>query len=102
MKNMYIRPSVVGQENISRFVAASLQPIDEKEAQEHFDDFYQEVFSEMSKFGTIEEMNVCANFGDHLFGNVYIKFCTEDEAQAALSSLQGRFYAGKAIWYRFI
>jgi splicing factor U2AF subunit len=56
MKNMYIRPSVVGQENISRFVAASLQPIDEKEAQEHFDDFYQEVFSEMSKFGTIEEM----------------------------------------------
>ena len=26
-----------------------------------------------ANYGTIEEMNVCDNLGDHLVGNVYIK-----------------------------
>jgi hypothetical protein len=38
-----------------------------------FEDFYEEVFEELSKFGTVEEMNVCDNLGDHLVGNVYVK-----------------------------
>jgi hypothetical protein len=40
-----------------------------------FEDFYEEVFEELSKFGTVEEMNVCDNLGDHLVGNVYVKVC---------------------------
>ena len=43
--------------------------------QKHYDDFYEEVFYEIeSKYGEIEEMNVCENLGDHIVGNVYIKF----------------------------
>ena len=43
--------------------------------QKHYDEFYEEVFYEIeSKYGEIEEMNVCENLGDHIVGNVYIKF----------------------------
>ena len=43
--------------------------------QKHYDEFYEEVFFEIEdKYGEIEEMNVCENLGDHLVGNVYIKF----------------------------
>lgn len=46
----------------------------DEEAQEHFDDFFEDVFVELEdKYGEIEEMNVCDNLGDHLVGNVYVK-----------------------------
>lgn len=38
-----------------------------------FEDFFEEVYQELSKFGEISEMNVCDNLGDHLIGNVYVK-----------------------------
>lgn len=42
--------------------------------QEHYDEFFEEVFTELEeKYGDIEEMNVCDNLGDHLVGNVYVK-----------------------------
>lgn len=42
--------------------------------QEHFDNFFEDVFVELEdKYGEIEEMNVCDNLGDHLVGNVYVK-----------------------------
>ena len=45
------------------------------EMQEHYDEFFEEVFTEMEeKYGEVEEMNVCDNLGDHLVGNVYVKF----------------------------
>ena len=51
------------------------QQITETMLQKHYDDFYEEVFFELEdKYGEIEEMNVCENLGDHLVGNVYIKF----------------------------
>ncbi len=56
-----------------------------------FEDFYEEVYEELSKFGTIEEMHVCDNLGDHLVGNVYAKFSDEEEADAALKGLYGRW-----------
>ena len=46
----------------------------DEEAQEHFDNFFEDVFIELEdKYGEIEEMNVCDNLGDHLVGNVYVK-----------------------------
>ena len=54
-----------------------------------------QVFDEMGKFGKIEEMNVCENIGDHLIGNVYLKFKEEDDAQKAYQAVNGRFYAGR-------
>ena len=51
----------------------------------------------MAKFGEIEEICVADNIGDHMIGNVYAKLVTEDQAQAALQGLSGRYYAGKVI-----
>lgn len=39
-------------------------------------------------------MHVCDNVGDHLIGNVYARFDWEDEAAAAVESLNKRWYAG--------
>ena len=62
--------------------------------QQHLEDFYEDVFGELSKFGEIDEMHVCENLCPHLCGNVYVKFMTEEDAKKALESLKGRFYAG--------
>jgi splicing factor U2AF subunit len=69
----------------------------DQDPQKHFEDFYEDVFSECMKFGEVEELVVCENLNDHLRGNVYIKFYDEDAAAAALKGLSGRFYAGKLI-----
>lgn len=48
--------------------------VSDVEVQEHYDNFFEEVFTELQeKYGEIEEMNVCDNLGDHLVGNVYVK-----------------------------
>ena len=48
--------------------------VSDEEMQEHYDNFFEDVFVELEdKYGEIEEMNVCDNLGDHLVGNVYIK-----------------------------
>eukprot|EP00285_Hemiselmis_virescens_P018020 CAMPEP_0173382632 /NCGR_PEP_ID=MMETSP1356-20130122/5159_1 /TAXON_ID=77927 ORGANISM="Hemiselmis virescens, Strain PCC157" /NCGR_SAMPLE_ID=MMETSP1356 /ASSEMBLY_ACC=CAM_ASM_000847 /LENGTH=201 /DNA_ID=CAMNT_0014337079 /DNA_START=83 /DNA_END=684 /DNA_ORIENTATION=+ len=70
---------------------------DDKEAQEHFDDFYEEIYEELDKFGKVDEINVCANLGDHMIGNVYVKYVEEEDAEKALTALNGRFYAGRLI-----
>lgn len=51
---------------------------------EHFEDFYEEIMEELSKFGELEQLNVLENLGDHMFGNVYVKFAEEEQAEAAL------------------
>lgn len=68
-----------------------------KEAIRHFEDFYEEVFLELSKHGELQDLNICDNLGDHLIGNVYAKFATEEEADLALQALNGKFYAQKQI-----
>jgi splicing factor U2AF subunit len=68
-----------------------------KETVRHFEDFYEEVFLEMANFGEIEDMMVCDNIGDHIIGNVYVKYFDEDDAERASKALTGRYYAGKLI-----
>lgn len=63
----------------------------EVQAQEMFDEFFEEVFVECeSKYGEIEEMNVCDNLGDHLVGNVYIKVSDYYTFPILLVSTRGR------------
>jgi splicing factor U2AF subunit len=71
------------------------------EAVNHFEDFYEEVFTELAKFGELEEMVVADNIGEHLIGSVYVKYQSEDQAQAAMQGLNGRYYAGKVIVAEF-
>jgi len=68
-----------------------------EEIVEHFDNFYEDVFNELSKFGKIIEMNVCDNEGDHLIGNVYVKYADEESATKAMLGLRGRYYASRPI-----
>ncbi|KAL6845319.1 hypothetical protein ACP4OV_024814 [Aristida adscensionis] len=90
--NMYQRPDM-----ITPGVDAQGQPIDPRKMQEHFEDFYEDIFEELSKFGEIENLNVCDNLADHMIGNVYVQFMEEDQAAAAHTALQGRFYSGRPI-----
>jgi splicing factor U2AF subunit len=68
-----------------------------KEAIKHFEDFYEEVFLELCNYGEIQDMNVCDNLGDHLIGNVYVKFASTEEAETAMKAMNGRYYSGKPI-----
>ncbi|CAK8671737.1 splicing factor U2AF 35 kDa subunit-like [Clavelina lepadiformis] len=68
------------------------------EMQEHYDNFFEEVFVELEeKYGSIEEMNVCDNLGDHLVGNVYIKFHREEDAEKAVNDLNNRWFNGQPM-----
>ena len=42
-------------------------------------------------------MNVCDNLGDHLVGNVYIKYRREEDAEKACKILNNRWYDGKSV-----
>eukprot|EP00850_Spirogloea_muscicola_P001464 SM000005S17261 [mRNA] locus=s5:1056707:1058813:- [translate_table: standard] len=90
LSNMYQRPDAPqpGQE---------LTQMDPREVQQHFDDFYEDLFEELSKHGELESLNVCDNMADHMVGNVYALFKDESSAAAALHGLMGRFYAGRPI-----
>lgn len=92
LSNMYQRPDM-----ITPGVDPQGNPISPHKIQEHFEDFYEDIFEELSKFGEIETLNVCDNLADHMIGNVYVLFKEEDQADAALKALQGRFYSGRPI-----
>lgn len=51
----------------------------------------------MSRHGEVDELIICDNLGDHIVGNVYVKFTKEEYAENALKALHGRYYAGKLI-----
>lgn len=53
---------------------------DRKYLKKHFEHFYKEVWRTFMEFGRIAELRVVSNLGDHLLGNVYIRF--EDTAVA--------------------
>lgn len=47
------------------------------------------------------QVNVCDNLGDHIVGNVYIKYEDEENTAEALQGLYGRFFAGRQIEVSF-
>ena len=63
-----------------------------KEAIKHLEQFYEEIFLELSNFGELKDLFVVDNLCDHLIGNVYAKFCDEKAAKNAYDSLQGKYY----------
>uniref|UniRef100_A0A3B4CUZ6 U2 small nuclear RNA auxiliary factor 1 n=1 Tax=Pygocentrus nattereri TaxID=42514 RepID=A0A3B4CUZ6_PYGNA len=78
--------------------ADGINAVSDVEMQEHYDEFFEEVFTEMEeKYGEVEEMNVCDNLGDHLVGNVYVKFRREEDAEKAVLNLNNRWFNGQPI-----
>jgi splicing factor U2AF subunit len=55
----------------------------------------------MANYGEVDEIIVCDNLGEHILGNVYVKFTKEDYAINALKNLHGRYYSGKLILPEF-
>ncbi|KAL6514389.1 hypothetical protein OROHE_019131 [Orobanche hederae] len=92
LSNMYMRPDMM-----TPGVDPQGQPLDPKKTQSHFEDFYEDLFQELSKFGDIQCLNICDNLADHMVGNVYIQFREEDQAMNALQNLTGRSYEGRPI-----
>ncbi|KJE88885.1 small nuclear RNA auxiliary factor 1 [Capsaspora owczarzaki ATCC 30864] len=67
-------------------------------SQDHFDEFYEDVFTEMEeKYGAVEEMNVCDNLSEHLVGNTYVKFRREEDAERAAEDLNNRWFDGRVV-----
>lgn len=64
---------------------------------EHFEEFYEEILEELKGFGEIEQLNVVENLGDHMFGNVYVKYGAEEDAETCLKAMNGRYYAGRLV-----
>jgi splicing factor U2AF subunit len=57
---------------------------------------------QFAKYGEIEDLVVADNIGDHMIGNVWIKFVNEDAAKASMTAMQGLFYAGRTIVAEFV
>ncbi|CAB0013164.1 unnamed protein product [Nesidiocoris tenuis] len=123
LQNLYVNP-----QNSAKSADGShlVSNVSDEEMQEHYDNFFEDVFVECEdKYGEIEEMNVCDNLGDHLVGNVYIKvilqinlhypiqrahisslvisinylqFRREEDAEKAVNDLNNRWFGGRPVY----
>lgn len=96
MPNLYLDPS---QKQLA--LGVEEPQISEKELQEDFEEFYIDMWEELSKYGSIDDVVVCSNLGEHLLGNVYVKFYEEQSAEDAVNDLKGRFYDKRPILPEF-
>lgn len=95
LQNLYINP----QNSAKTADGSHLANVTDEEMQEHYDNFFEDVFVECEdKYGPVEEMNVCDNLGDHLVGNVYVKFKKEEDADKAVKDLNNRWFGGRPIY----
>eukprot|EP01018_Ginkgo_biloba_P032199 Gb_22037 [translate_table: standard] len=69
--------------------------LDPHKIQEHFEDFYEDIFEEISKFGEIENLNICDNLIDHMVRNVYVNL--QERNRLLFLCWLGRFYSGRPI-----
>lgn len=77
-------------------IDASLE-YSEEELQETFLDFYQDVLPELKSVGKVVQFKVSCNYEQHLRGNVYIQFDTEEQCMEAIIRFNGRWYAGRQL-----
>lgn len=64
--------------------------------------FFEDLVSELKKFGKLRFVHVCSNAVPHLRGNVYAVWETRDEGARALQNLQGRYYAGRQLEVEYL
>lgn len=70
---------------------------DLKAALIHFEKFYEEIFIELANYGEIRELYVVDNLGDHLIGNVYVRYNDEISASKAFNALAGKYYQSRLV-----
>jgi len=69
----------------------------QKEEDDDFREFFEDVFEEMAKFGEVEDLVVCENLGEHMLGHVFVKYYDEEDAKKCVEGMKGRFFAGKQL-----
>ena len=67
------------------------------EAAKHFEDFFDEVYVEFGRYGEILDMMVADNIGEHMVGNLYIKFASEEQAETCFRDKNGKYYNNASI-----
>uniref|UniRef100_A0A1I7X7U8 RRM domain-containing protein n=1 Tax=Heterorhabditis bacteriophora TaxID=37862 RepID=A0A1I7X7U8_HETBA len=50
-------------------------------------------------YGEVEEINVCENIGEHMVGNVYVKFMREEDADKACKDMNDNRWYGCLLSY---
>jgi splicing factor U2AF subunit len=69
IKQMYTNPYFAATS-----AGGMISSLNKARVQLDFDEFYEEVYEELRKHGSLEGLYVCDNVGDHMVGNVYAKF----------------------------
>mmetsp|Transcript_19018 Transcript_19018/g.21185 ORF Transcript_19018/g.21185 Transcript_19018/m.21185 type:complete len:329 (-) Transcript_19018:142-1128(-) len=72
-----------------------------QDPQEHFEEFYEDVLTELRNFGDLEELVCVDNLCEHMKGNVYAKYKEASDAIKCYQAINGRFYAGKEVKVEF-
>lgn len=63
-----------------------------EEVIENLEQWYAEVFLEIAWYGEIYELHILDNIGDHLLGNVFVKFVSEKDAENVMKNISRRRY----------
>ena len=77
--------------------AATARYFDAMPDADEFIDFWEDVLDEVERHGRVEDMLVLQNAGEHMHGNTYIKFHSEQEADSAKQRISGRYYHGRPL-----
>ncbi|KAM7250475.1 hypothetical protein ACFE04_022358 [Oxalis oulophora] len=86
---------------IIRKLCSDTQCTDE-EVDRHFEEFYEDVHTELLKFGEIVNFKVCKNGSSHLRGNVYVHYKSLESAVVAYQSINSRYFGGKQVKCEFV
>ncbi|KAI5954814.1 hypothetical protein KGF57_003838 [Candida theae] len=69
----------------------------EKQIQEQFDLFFQDIFIHISKMSQVHDLVVCENENNHLNGNVYVQFASVQDASSVNTSLNQEWFNGRPV-----
>lgn len=101
LPHMWLNPYVVAAAAAGGGATPESMPLNERTVLRSFEDFYEDVWIEMSAHGEVDEIAVCDNYGEHLVGNVYVHFYHEDDADAARRAMHGRWFDGRQLVCEF-
>eukprot|EP00494_Astrolonche_serrata_P004632 UN04646 len=57
---------------------------EKRRKQKHYERFYEDVLEESLKYGDVIDTLVVSNMGDHMIGNVFVRYQTEEKWQREL------------------
>ncbi|KAI5961217.1 uncharacterized protein KGF55_004142 [Candida pseudojiufengensis] len=88
LANLYQNPKLNKNES---------EELSQKQIQEIFDLFYQDIFIHLSTLGEISSLVVCENENNHLNGNVYVRYFSTDDALKTNNELNQEWFNGRPV-----